>query len=241
MNITIVLLLTGLLLLLVPAYVFYRFDRKLFRQSAVVIGRVLLSLLLLGVCLHYVFLWNLWWLNILWVLLSGALATAVYCRRRSVAIPVYISMTVCALAVGTLVLLLTGIRGSVLNAFFFIPVMTMLQADTLFVCRKGLTAFVLNRREHDSLHEYLEGNGATPTEALKPFVARAIRRAYTPLLSQLLLVAVVFVPSLLVGMLISGISVWQSVAFVVLMLTAGLCCTVLALLLSITIYTKLHK
>lgn len=240
MNITLLQLLGGLLLLTIPAYVFYRLDRRLLRQSAVVLCRVAVALLVLGVCLHYVFLWDRPVVSLLWLLLSGAVATAVYCRKRWLAIPIYISMTVCSLVVGLVVLSLTGIRGSLFSAMFLVPVMTMLQADALFVCRRGMTTYVLNRREHASLHEYLQGNGASPGEALRPFVARAMQRSYVPLLSQLLLVAIVFVPSLLIGLLLGAVSVWQSVAIVAMMLAAGLCSTVLALLLSILIYNRLH-
>lgn len=240
MNITLLHVLLGLLLLAVPAYAFYRFDRRLFRQSAIVLGRVLVAFVVLGFCLHYVFQWNQAWVNILWVLLSGAVATALYCRKRWMAIPVYVSMTLCSFLVGSVVLWLAGVHGSLFNASCFIPVMSVLQADALFVCRRGVSTYVQNRREHASLHEYLQGNGATAAEAQRPFVARALQRAFVPLLSQLLLVPLVFVPSLLVGLLLGGLTPWQSIGLLILLLAGGLCSTVLALLLSVAIYTKLR-
>ena len=84
-------------------------------------------------------------------------------------------MTLCSLVVGLLVLLLMNVFGSMFDAQYFIPVMAVLQADALFVCRRGLSSYVLNFHQYGSLNEYLKGNGASRLEALRPFVAMAVK------------------------------------------------------------------
>ena len=238
MNITLLRLVIGILLLLVPALILYRIDRRFLRQSAIVIGRLTVMLLVLAVCLYYVFQWDKAWVNILWVLLTSGVATVVYCRKRWLSVPIYVSMTVVTFVFGILVLLLMGAH-HLFTAPLFIPVMTMLQAESLFVCRRGITTYVLERRMHKELYEYLRGNGATQLEALRPFLTKAITRAFAPVLSQLLLVGLVFVPSLLCGLLIGGITPLQGIAFLGVMTAAALCSTMLVLAFSIYIHTRI--
>jgi putative ABC transport system permease protein len=238
MNITIVRMLIGILLLVVPALILFRLDRRFLRQSASVLGRLAVTLLVLAGCLYYIFQWDMAWVNILWVLLSSGVATAVYCRKRWQSVPIYISMTVVTFIMGIVVLLLMDVP-HLFGASYFLPVMTMLQAEALFVCRRGITTYVLERRTHKELFEYLRGNGAHQLEALRPFLTKAITRAFTPVLQQLLLVGLVFVPSLLCGMLLCGIQPLQAIAFLVLMTAAALSSTMLVLVLSIYIYTRI--
>ena len=238
MNITIVRMLIGILLLMIPALILFRLDRRFLRQSASVLGRLTVTLLVLAGCLYYIFQWDMAWVNILWVLLSSGVATAVYCRKRWQSVPIYISMTVVTFIMGIVVLLLMDVP-HLFGASCFLPVMTMLQAEALFVCRRGITTYVLERRTHKQLFEYLRGNGAHQLEALRPFLTKAITRAFTPVLQQLLLVGLVFVPSLLCGMLLGGIQPLQAIAFLVLMTAAALSSTMLILVLSIYIYTRI--
>lgn len=238
MNITIVRMLIGILLLMIPALILFRLDRRFLRQSASVLGRLTVTLLVLAGCLYYIFQWDMAWVNILWVLLSSGVATAVYCRKRWQSVPIYISMTVVTFIMGIVVLLLMDVP-HLFGASCFLPVMTMLQAEALFVCRRGITTYVLERRTHKELFEYLRGNGAHQLEALRPFLTKAITRAFTPVLQQLLLVGLVFVPSLLCGMLLGGIQPLQAIAFLVLMTAAALSSTMLILVLSIYIYTRI--
>jgi putative ABC transport system permease protein len=238
MNITIVRMLIGVLLLMIPALILFRLDRRFLRQSASVLGRLTVTLLVLAGCLYYIFQWDMAWVNILWVLLSSGVATAVYCRKRWQSVPIYISMTVVTFIMGIVVLLLMDVP-HLFGASYFLPVMTMLQAEALFVCRRGITTYVLERRTHKELFEYLRGNGAHQLEALRPFLTKAITRAFTPVLQQLLLVGLVFVPSLLCGMLLCGIQPLQAIAFLVLMTAAALSSTMLILVLSIYIYTRI--
>lgn len=238
MNITILHVIIGILLLVVPAVILFRLDRRFLRQSAIVTGRFAVTLAVLACCLYYVFLWDKAWINILWVLLSSGVATAVYCRKRWQSVPLYASMTVVTFVMGIVIQWLIGARG-LFEASTFIPVMTMLQAEALFVCRRGITTYVLERRSHAELDEYLRGNGASRLEALRPFLTKAITRAFAPVLSQLLLVGLVFVPSLLAGLLMGSIPVLQAVGVMVIMTCAALCSTMLVLALSIYIYTRI--
>lgn len=231
----------SLLLLAIPACVLWILDRRLLRQSVLVIGRVALVLALLAVCFYYLFRWDSPWLNMLWVLLSGGVAVAVYCRKRWLAVPVFVASSLSVSLFGLFLLLWTNGGGALFKASYFLPVMAVLQADALYLCRRGMTAFTMNLHRHGSLQEYLLANGVSQREALRPFYAQAVKRAMAPVLSQLLLVGAVFMPSLLAGMLLCGVEPLKAVAFLFLLMVTAICCSLLALLGSIWIYLRLKS
>ena len=53
-----------------------------------------------------------------------------------------------------------------------------------YAWRRGWSTYCSDRKEHDSLREYLLGNGATPWQSLRPFVNHALVRAFKPLVLQ---------------------------------------------------------
>ena len=66
---------------------------------------------------------------------------------------------------------------------------------------RGRNSYRKDMEQYQSLREYLLGNGATEAEARRPFLKRALRRAYQPLLRQWRLWAVVVAVGLLVFLL----------------------------------------
>ena len=70
---------------------------------------------------------------------------------------------------------------------------------------KGYYAWLRGRRQwsqdmqqYQSLWEYLLGNGATLREARKPFIRRALSRAFVPMMKQWRLWAIVAVIGILI-------------------------------------------
>ena len=56
---------------------------------------------------------------------------------------------------------------------------------------RGRRQWMLDMKQYQSLWEYLLGNGATLSEVRKPFLRRALRRAFMPMAKQWRLWAVV--------------------------------------------------
>ena len=63
---------------------------------------------------------------------------------------------------------------------------------------RGRRQWMQDMQQYQSLWEYLLGNGATVSEARKPFLKRALRRAFMPMLKQWRLWAVVAVIGVLI-------------------------------------------
>jgi hypothetical protein len=63
---------------------------------------------------------------------------------------------------------------------------------------RGRKQWIQDMQQYQSLWEYLLGNGGTISEARKPFVRRALHRAFMPMVKQWRLWAVVAAIGLLV-------------------------------------------
>lgn len=67
--------------------------------------------------------------------------------------------------------------------------------------KRGMRTYRRDLQEHDSLREYLLGNGASKRESVRPFVNHAVARALKPLCSQWRLLLILAVMGLLVVLL----------------------------------------
>ena len=70
-----------------------------------------------------------------------------------------------------------------------------------FAWKRGMRTYRRDLQEHDSLREYLLGNGASKRESVRPFVNHAVARALKPLCSQWRLLLILAVMGLLVVLL----------------------------------------
>ena len=70
-----------------------------------------------------------------------------------------------------------------------------------YAWRRGRRQWTQDMQQYQSLLEYQLGNGATLKEARKPFIRRALRRAFMPMVKQWRLWAIVAAVGLLVFLL----------------------------------------
>lgn len=84
---------------------------------------------------------------------------------------------------------------------YIILVLAVLLWKGYYAWQRGVRAYRKVRLEHDSLREYLLGNGATPWQSVRPFYRYALVRAIAPLRKQWLLWAVLALLGVLVVMM----------------------------------------
>ena len=80
-----------------------------------------------------------------------------------------------------------------MTIFLTILILALLSWKGYYAWKRGINTWRRDRQEHDSLREYLLGNGATEREALRPFLSHALERAFWPLLKQWQVLAVLAV------------------------------------------------
>ncbi len=69
-----------------------------------------------------------------------------------------------------------------------------------FAWKRGMRTYRRDLQEHDSLREYLLGNGASKRESVRPFVNHAVARALKPLCTQWRLLLILVAMGLLVAL-----------------------------------------
>ena len=89
-----------------------------------------------------------------------------------------------------------------MTIFLSILILALVSWKGYYTWKRGINTWRRDRREHDSLREYLLGNGASEREALRPFVNHALQRAFQPLMGQwkLMIVLAVLVILLIISL-----------------------------------------
>ena len=240
MNSIIFQLLAGLMLLAIPLTVFYKNDRRLLYRLLTTTGCWAIAMLVLVVVFNFVFQSAVWWLDVLLLLLLEVIVTMVCCRKKWLVVPILIGVLPVTFIVGLLVMGIMG-QNPFGNIWFWVPVMALLHGEALRASRSGLLTYAFNRKVHASMFEYLQGNGATQTEALRPFLVRAMSKALNPLLTKMRDTGLVAVPAILCVLMLSGMPPIQAGIFAVAATIGMVCCSVLSILLSVMVYEWLRR
>ena len=81
---------------------------------------------------------------------------------------------------------------------YIIMVLALLSWKGYYAWLRGQNSYLKDMEQYRSLWEYLLGNGASISEARRPFLKRALRRAFMPMMKQWRLWAIVAAVGLLV-------------------------------------------
>ncbi len=115
-----------------------------------------------------------------------------------------------------------------MKEFFIVLVLALLLWKAYYALLRGVTTYAQDRRDHDSLREYLLGNGATEQESLRPFLRHAIQRTFLPLLTQWRLACILVLLALMIGWFSDQLTVSGMLGWLALMLIGVLAALFLA-------------
>lgn len=240
MYITLTQCVLGLLLLLVPCYVFYVFNIPLLTKTLRSFLKMAGSLLVLGVLLYEVVALDKPFFTLLFALLIivwGATLSIVRAKLplRQLFLPVLVGTFVGVLVASLYVLLLVMGGANVLEARYMIPVVAMLTGHLIHANSKALHVYYMGLRHHGQLYHYLLANGATHRRALGYLLRRAIQQSALPGLSGMGWVVMGVSPLVMWGMLLGGASVPAAVACQVVLLVAMFTAAVLSIVVTVAV------
>ncbi|WP_176013777.1 ABC transporter permease [Victivallis sp. Marseille-Q1083] len=226
----------GLFLPGLAIVLYYRL--KLFRQAVGALIRMTLQLLLVGLYLRYIFLYNSFSINLLWVVLTMLAANLSTMRQTELNWRRFLLPTVAALALSFLPLLLYFLylvaRRPFADASITIPITGVLLGN---VMRGNVTAVDrFYRACRDRENEYLCRLmlGATRLEALLPFLRDALHASATPFLAVMATVGIVTLPGVITGQLLGGTEPVLAIKYQIATMIGGfsvILCTSLLLIL----------
>ncbi|MBT8507269.1 hypothetical protein AZH53_02340 [Methanomicrobiaceae archaeon CYW5] len=226
------------LLLVVPAIVIWRIRLPMLRESMVAMGRMVIQLSLAGVYLTVLFEIDNAVLNVLWLLLMIGVAAFEAVRKERLSLRLMYAPTMIAFAAGTMSILLyfqvlVLENETILAAQLLIPIAGMLLGNSL-----GNTIVAINnfsRNLHRNQNRYLSslGFGATKMEGLMPYFREALASALKPSLGNIAVMGIVFLPGLMTGQLIAGLSPVIAIKYQISILIAIYSSTVICVTLAI--------
>ncbi len=226
-------MLLGLLLLAVPGYLLYVYDRLALTKAAVAVARMLVQTGLMALCLWGLYRLDSLWLNLLWLLLlvvaaAFMLVSRTHLRSRVLMLPACVGMLVSVLAVSSYVLWGVLRPESPASARWFVPVTGVLMAHVLTTNIHGVRTYFDSLRQDSQPYYTLLGNGATRLQALAPYITRALRSLTVPAMANLSVMGLFVMPMLLSGLLLGGVGPLEAVGVFVLLTVASLAVSLLS-------------
>ena len=215
----------ALLLLAIPAGALYLMDKSSLRTFAVAVVRMVAQVLLLCLVVWGVIRFDSALANLIWLLLSVAVAALVATHRGRLNAKKFLPSVYCGLLVGTLsvglylLYLVIPVRNG-MDPRWFVPVMYLLMGHTTTMLIRGVSAYHTALKADEQQYEFLRGNGVTHFQAVKPFVRRALLAVISPTAANLSVMGLYAMPLLLCGIFIGGVAPINAFA-VMLMLTFG--------------------
>jgi putative ABC transport system permease protein len=225
MTLTYLNVLLGLLLLVVPGYLFYAYDRLNGGKAALAVVRMIVQMAVMGGCLWALYRFDFVVLNLLWLLLlvvaaAFMLVSRTKIRSRVLFLPACVGMFVSVLIV-TLYLLFVVLRPEhAMSARWFVPVTGVLMAHVLTTNISAVKTYFDSLRQDSQPYYTLLGNGAKRLQALAPYVTRALRSLMMPAIANLSAMGLFVLPMLLSGLLLGGMDAVTAVALFVVMMVA---------------------
>lgn len=228
----------GLLLLAIPGYLLYTYDRLTLTKAALAVVRMMVQLAAMGACLWLLYRFDSVWLNLLWLVvlvIAAAFLLVSRSRLRSkvLFLPVSLSMFVSVLTVSAYVLFVVLRPESPMGARWFIPVTGVLMAHVLTTNIHALRTYFDSLRQDSQPYYTLLGNGASRPAALAPYIAKALKSMTVPAMTSLSAMGLFVLPMLLSGLLLGGLPPVAAVAVFVLLMLACLGSSMLTLLLTV--------
>ena len=231
-------LLLGLLLLVIPGYLLYTYDRLTLPKAALAVVRMMVQLSVMGGLLWLLYRFNSVWLNLLWLLLlvvaaAFLMVSRTQIRSRILFLPACISMFVSVLAVSAYILFVVLRPESPMSAQWFVPVTGVLMAHVLMTNIHAVRTYFDSLRQDSQPYYTLLGNGASRLKALTPYFARALKSMTVPAMASLSAMGLFVLPMLLSGLLMGGMPPVTAVTVFILLIIASITASVLSLAMTI--------
>lgn len=236
-------LLIGMLLLLIPIYYIWRYETKLLKGICIGAVRMVIQMLFIGVYLRYLFEWDNPVINSLWVFVMVYIATETALTRTKVKrnvlmMPLVVGFMVAGVLIGLYFLGIVLKLDNVFSAQYFIPVMGILLGNMLTVNVIAVGTFYSTLQREQNLYYYLLGNGASRSEALKPFVRQAIVKSFSPTIANMAVMGLVSLPGTMIGQILGGSSPHVAIKYQIMIVVITMSASMLSLMIAIQLSAK---
>ena len=236
-------LLIGYAMLIFPLAVILWLRIGVARQLTIAVVRMTVQLLFVGVYLQVVFKVNDARLNALWLLAMVGVADISIVRGCGLRLlrlgwPLLVAL-VTGLAIPLLALLgpILG-RPQLLDAQYAIPMGGMILGNCLRADIVGMKAFYQSIRQGERAYTAALAQGATLSEAIRPYYRDACRSAMAPTIASMATIGLVSLPGMMTGVILGGANPMAAIKYQILIMLGILTGTAITVTLAIALTTR---
>lgn len=233
----------GFLLLIIPTYFLYRYRTGLVKDTLIAALRMTVQLFLIGFYLEYLFLWDKLWINLLWILLMIIIDSSTALKRthlpvRTLFMAVSVAFLVSLLVIDFYFLGLVVRPEKIFTARYFIPISGMILGNMLSANVIALNSFYGSLNRERQLYLYLLGNGASPSEALTPFMREALIKSFNPTIASMAVMGLIALPGTMTGQILGGSSPSVAIKYQIMLMITIFASSLISVLLTLWISRK---
>ena len=200
-------------------------------------------MLFIGVYLRYLFEWDNPVINSVWVFIMVYIAsetalTRTRVKRSVLMMPLVIGFVVAGVLIGLYFLGIVLKLDNVFSAQYFIPIMGILLGNMLTVNVIAVGTFYSTLQREQNLYYFLLGNGASRSEALKPFVRQAIVKSFSPTIANMAVMGLVSLPGTMIGQILGGSSPHVAIKYQIMIVVITMSASMLSLMIAIQLSSK---
>lgn len=187
--------------------------------------RMTVQLVLVGLYLKWIFQWDHTLVNLAWVLVMVLVAdvsvlSGCNLRLHRIGGPLFL-----ALLAGTVipVLVFTGgilARRNVLEAQYVIPIAGMILGNCLRADIIGFRSFYNSLRSQRLAYELALSQGATLSEAIRPWYRDAVQASLAPTVATMATVGLVALPGMMTGVILAGADPFVAIQYQIAIMLA---------------------
>ena len=237
-DITIFSLFLCFLLLIIPFLVVKKLKLGLNKSILISVGRMTGQLLLVGLFLKYIFEWNIWYINLLWLMVMILFATFSVIGTSDLNIKIFLPFTLISFVFTTFSILfyfnyfVVGLA-NIFESKYLIAIGGMILGNSLNGCIIGISNFYKNLKRNEERYLYSLSLGATVFEAAEPYFAQSMIAAMKPTIASMATIGIVALPGMMTGQILGGSSPMVAIKYQIAMYIVIFTSAALSVFLSI--------
>lgn len=228
----------GFLLLLIPVVFLYRYKTGLVKETLIAALRMTVQLFLIGFYLKYMFELNLWWVNVLWVVLMAGVASHTVLGRvklsvRQLFLPVAVALLVSVLLIDFYFMGLVVRQDNLFEARYFIPISGMILGNMLSANVIALNSYRGSIVRERTNYLYRLANGASAQEARMPFIREALIKSFNPTIASMAVMGLIALPGTMTGQILGGSSPDVAIKYQIMLMIAIFSSSIISVLITL--------
>ena len=213
----------GISIMLIPVAILYYYKTGMVMDTLISTGRMILQLLLVGFYLEFLFRLDLWWANVLWLLVMIIVAALTLINKTGLKMKIFIVPNIFALLITMIIVdafffLLVIQNDSIFEARYLIPISGMILGNAMQNSIISLNQFYSDIREHPGIYRFSLGNGATLNESLLDYFKKGMESSLNPSIAKMAVIGLIALPGTMTGQIIGGSNPVTAIKYQILLM-----------------------